>query len=162
MNIFALDADPVQAAQYANDPHCRKMVLESAQILSTATWLTDCDLAETLYGASKIYAPTHPGHPSVQWAAVSCQNWLWLKSYALALEAERLYRFPHYKPHKSAEIIRRMPTPPIPDCSLQPFALAFKSDLEYPADPIQAYRAYYRTEKSHLAQFTRRGFPPWW
>jgi hypothetical protein len=53
MNIFALDADPVQAAQYANDPHCRKMVLESAQILSTATWLTDCDLAETLYGASK-------------------------------------------------------------------------------------------------------------
>jgi hypothetical protein len=53
-----------------------------------------------------------------------------------------------------------MPTPPIPDCSLQPFALAFKSDLEYPADPIQAYRAYYRTEKSHLAQFTRRAFRP--
>lgn len=35
MNIFVLDTCPVVAAQYLNDKHVVKMVLESAQILCT-------------------------------------------------------------------------------------------------------------------------------
>jgi hypothetical protein len=36
MNIFFLDADPKQAAQMQCDKHVVKMVLETAQMLSTA------------------------------------------------------------------------------------------------------------------------------
>jgi len=36
MNIFILDNDPIKAAQYHNDKHCIKMILEHTQMLSTA------------------------------------------------------------------------------------------------------------------------------
>lgn len=35
MNIFILDKDPVKAAQLQCDAHVSKMILESAQMLST-------------------------------------------------------------------------------------------------------------------------------
>ena len=33
MNIFVLDEDPVLAAQYHNNKHCVKMILESLQMM---------------------------------------------------------------------------------------------------------------------------------
>ena len=36
MNIFYLDSDPIICAKMHNDKHCVKMILESAQMLSTA------------------------------------------------------------------------------------------------------------------------------
>ena len=41
MNIFVLDKDPVKAAQYQCDKHVVKMIVESAQMLSTAHRLLD-------------------------------------------------------------------------------------------------------------------------
>ena len=43
MNIFYLDRDPVVAAQLMCDKHVVKMILESAQILSTAHRAIDGD-----------------------------------------------------------------------------------------------------------------------
>jgi len=43
MNIFYLDKDPVIAAQMSADKHCVKMILESAQMLSTAHRVLDGD-----------------------------------------------------------------------------------------------------------------------
>ena len=42
MNIFALDKDPTQAARMMCDKHVVKMILESAQLLSTAHRVLDC------------------------------------------------------------------------------------------------------------------------
>ena len=41
MNIFALDKDPVVAAQMSCDKHIVKMILESAQMLCTAKRVLD-------------------------------------------------------------------------------------------------------------------------
>ena len=41
MNIFVLDKDPVVAAQMLCDKHVSKMIVESAQMLSTAHRLLD-------------------------------------------------------------------------------------------------------------------------
>ena len=38
MNIFVLDEDPVKAAEYHCNKHVVKMILESAQMLSTVHW----------------------------------------------------------------------------------------------------------------------------
>lgn len=162
MNIFALDVDPESAAQFACDSHVCKMILESAQIMSTAHWLADCSTAESLYGLSAIYAPTHPSHPSVLWASQSLANWQWLREHALALSDERLWRFPLYNHHNSTAIAYHMPEPEMPDRGLTRFAVGFKSKLDPPDDPIKAYRNYYMTEKRHLAEWTRRGAPAWW
>ena len=43
MNIFYLDKDPVVAAQMMCDKHVVKMILESAQMLSTAHRVLDGD-----------------------------------------------------------------------------------------------------------------------
>ena len=41
MNIFYIDENPVQAAEWMVDRHVVKMILESAQLLSTAHRLLD-------------------------------------------------------------------------------------------------------------------------
>jgi hypothetical protein len=41
VNIFYIDHDPVQAAQWMVDKHVVKMILESAQLLSTAHRVLD-------------------------------------------------------------------------------------------------------------------------
>lgn len=41
MNIFVLDKNPAIAARWHNDKHCVKMILESAQLLSTAHRMVD-------------------------------------------------------------------------------------------------------------------------
>ena len=41
MNIFALSSDPFEAAQMLCDKHCIKMIVETAQLLSTAHRVLD-------------------------------------------------------------------------------------------------------------------------
>lgn len=41
MNIFYLDVSPVLAVQYMNNKHVVKMIIETAQLLSTARWVLD-------------------------------------------------------------------------------------------------------------------------
>ena len=64
MNIFVVDIDPSKAAQSLCDKHVVKMVLETAQILSTIS--------------GGPYRPTHANHPCVLWAGATKRNYLWL------------------------------------------------------------------------------------
>ena len=41
MNIFAIDKDPIQSAMWMVDKHVVKMILETAQLLSTAHRILD-------------------------------------------------------------------------------------------------------------------------
>lgn len=59
MNIFFLYYNPVQAARAHCDVHCHKMILESAQMLSTAT-------RELFGNHPKLYKSTHINHPCTQ------------------------------------------------------------------------------------------------
>lgn len=72
MNIFVLDTDPAIAASYHCDQHLHKMILESAQMLSTAMW--------KWYPESRpyIYKPAHENHPCTLWVRKSVSNAAWL------------------------------------------------------------------------------------
>ena len=61
MNIFVVDHDPFVAAKMLCDKHVVKMILETAQLLSTAHHLTGSPLA------CKLYKMTHKNHPSAVW-----------------------------------------------------------------------------------------------
>ena len=49
MNIFVLDKNPRIAAEMHCDKHCVKMILETAQMLSTAHRVYDTPQAENVY-----------------------------------------------------------------------------------------------------------------
>lgn len=58
MNVFYLDRDPVVSAEYHCDAHLRKMLIEYAQMLSTAHWLSTSDDDIERAMNSKLYKPT--------------------------------------------------------------------------------------------------------
>ena len=87
MNIFYLDKDPVICAQYHNDSHCRKMIVESAQLLCTAHRVLDgrqgvrlsknnrnlkSYMMNDLILENSLYKATHQNHPSAKWCVSLC------------------------------------------------------------------------------------------
>lgn len=146
MNIFVLDRNPIIAAQYHCDRHVVKMILESAQMLSTATGMG--------------YKPTHHNHPCTLWVKQSAQNALWLHQLAFYLNREWQERYGHKNNHKSWEVIKTLDYGMLPDRDMTPFAQAMPDDYKR-ADPVQAYRDYYRGEKSDIATW-RNNTPDWW
>lgn len=149
MNVFFLDANPRRAAQMHNDRHVVKMILESAQMLSTVCRQNGQDVG---------YKACFEHHPCTKWASQSLANWKWIRALALALDDEFKYRFENEESHKSAQVIRGLPEPPIEDKGLTEPAQAMpdycKSD-----NPVEAYRTYYKKEKGHLAEWRKRGRP---
>lgn len=81
MNIFATSDDPVEAALWLDDLRLRKMIVESAQMLSTAVY------AHTGKLHSSLYKPAYPKHPCTLWAGQSQKNFLWLYEHAMAMVA---------------------------------------------------------------------------
>ena len=75
MNIFALDQCPMQSALWLDDIRKNKMILESAQMLSTAvrTLCPDTDL--------EVYRVAYLNHPCTIWARQSRANFRWLLSH---------------------------------------------------------------------------------
>ena len=90
MNIFYLDRNPEIAAQMMCDKHVVKMILESAQMLSTAHRVLDGDGYANKYG---LYKSTHKNHPSAIWARTNGENYVWLWNNFDALRSEYSYRY---------------------------------------------------------------------
>lgn len=82
MNIFATYQCPVKSARFLDTKRVNKMILESAQMLSTA--INEC-------GGQAPYKSTHRNHPSNIWARETVGNYLWLLDHMEAL-AQEYYR----------------------------------------------------------------------
>ena len=153
MNIFILDYDVEKCAQYHADKHVIKMILESAQMLSTAV---------RFCGIDEGYKATHQNHPCSIWVRKSLYNYLWLRDLIYYLNEEYKYRFFHSKNHKSFDVAWALPIPPLPSKvkTQTVFAQAMPDQYQKPC-AVDAYRAYYQGEKQHLFSWTRRGKPDW-
>jgi hypothetical protein len=162
MNIFVLDADPFKSAQYHCNKHVCKMIVESAQILSTVHHVTKSCIPIT------IYKKTHENHPCSIWARKCIENYQWLALMALELCKE--YTFRYNKTHKTENLLMHLATnwPFLPShynekghCSVSPFAQAMPEKYRIENDAITAYRNYYKYEKKHFAKYTKREVPSW-
>lgn len=151
MNIFVLDNDVAKCAEYHCDKHVVKMILESAQILSTVCRQSGLDVG---------YKPTHSHHPCTIWAGESLDNWIWLRNLTASLNAEYRYRYEKSNNHKSYDLVATLPLPNIPDIGLTPFAQAMPDKYKHD-DAVVAYRNYYVNEKSDFLKWTKRGAPLW-
>ena len=166
MNIFFLSDEPNEAAKMACDRHSIKMILESAQMLSTG-------LRQHGYDESKhedldprfekwVYGITHAKHPSTIWAGKTRANFEWLVEHALALCREYTARYGKF--HKSEEILyccadlkHWIPAGSLtvpPKC----MGLEYKVGGSNWKDVVASYRKYYRYGKGYM----NKGKGPQW
>ena len=157
MNIFHLDKNPKICAEYHCDRHVVKMILETAQMLSTAyrrhfneCYFYDIDLYKTAY----------PKHPMTIWVGNSGGNFSWtMKLFEQLLNQ---YKKRYKKVHKTTRIFNLLNNnykywneltgdftdPPLcmpDDC---------KRDCY-----IFSYRKYYKEYKSYFAKYTAVDIP---
>lgn len=181
MNIFVLDKNPIRAAKYHCNSHVIKLIIEGAQMLSTAHWVTQLglrgrqrsdfkrvrDMQEWLFqnvprGDQPPYKMSHINHPCTLWTLKSTLNYQWLSDLSLALCSEYTERYG--KVHKTQEVLewldRRVPQ--IPDVGLTPHPQCVPDDCKVPGDPVAAYRDYYNRYKNHFAKWEPRARRPQW
>jgi len=176
MNIFYIDKDPVQAAQWMVDKHVVKMILESAQLLSTAHRLHD---GREIEGKSKtgrkarrwvlddardavVYQATHINHPSAVWCRESVENYNWLVDHFFALMAEYTYRY--NKEHNCyGELSYLLQSPPhnLKAWDMTPMPSAMADEYKISNDSLTNYRNYYRLGKVSMHKWTNRQPPEW-
>jgi hypothetical protein len=155
MNIFVLDLSPVLAAQYQCNKHVVKMILESAQLLSSA---------RIVNGFPAPYKSTHVNHPCAVWARESRQNYEWLHDHMVALlnEYESRYNKIHKVRRDGLEYLLGRALF-LPSLGLTPFALAMPEEFsEHQDDPVECYREYYRYAKADMARWPEHKTPWWW
>lgn len=175
MNIFYLDATPMTCAQMHNDKHCVKMILEYAQLLSTAHRVIDGVLTigrseagrkQTRYvlpgsRESTLYLSTHVNHPSAVWVRQSVHNYNWLYDMWVELMAEYTYRYG--KIHATARLTDALRDAPrnIPIGVFTEPTPAMPDDVKIPGNSIASYQKYYINNKAHLANWKKRPVPSW-
>lgn len=138
MNIFAPNPDPAVSARSLADRHVVKMVLETAQMLSSAILHYDDSV-------SGLYRPTHINHPCSQWVRSSRAAFMWTVQHGLSLAEE--YERRYGKSHKSKTVVELALTFAhlIPDTDMPPFAMAMPDEYKC-ANPHIAYQNYLRSK----------------
>ena len=148
MNIFHLHKDPKICAEYHCDKHVVKMILETAQMLSTA-------YRRNFGDNDDLYKTAYPKHPMTIWVGDSGGNFNW----SMRLLDQLLYQYTmrYNKVHKTIRIYESLLgkhtrwqcwktefTPP-PQCM---------PDEYKHKDYITAYKQYYIGEKKRFAKYT--------
>jgi len=177
MNIFYIDKSPAKCAEQMVDKHVVKMILETAQLLSTAHRLLDGEeyVGQTATGRKAkrwrlnderetiLYSATHINHPSAVWCRQSNNNYNWLFAHFLSLLNEYTYRYG--KRHKCSDpafvdALRQTPRN-IPVGYFTPVTPAMAEQYIVSDDSVTNYRNYYRQGKIHLHKWTKRQPPEW-
>jgi hypothetical protein len=182
MNIFILDKNPKIAAEYHCDKHVVKMILESAQMLSTTHWLQslqmfnkelsdfkrvrdskeflDLNLRESL---KPPYKMTHVRHPCTIWTTESIENYVWhvkLLHYLCKEYTERYGRI-----HKTAYYIKWFVNNKpynIPKTEMTPFKICMADEYKVSDNPVDCYKEYYIKDKSRFAKWKLGNIPQWY
>ena len=140
------------------DKHIVKMVLETAQMLSTAARKRGFELG---------YKSAYPKHPMTKWISESPNNYSWAIKHGLALGTE--YQLRYHRVHKSHEVIKELAmldngdytqiTEP-PKCMPDEYK---STELRIHSNTVRAYRRYYVNDKKDIAKWEKsRPMPDWY
>ena len=143
------------AAEMHCNKHVVKMILETAQMLSTAHRVIDGDEYADRVG---LYKMAHKNHPSTIWTRTSTENYMWLNRLFGALCREYTYR---YEKHHASERL-------LGPLALVPNGMTYSGFTDPPQcmpdyckgeDTVLAYQNYYILEKSRFAKWKKRPTP---
>jgi len=175
MNIFYLHNDPKICAEMHVDKHCVKMILEYAQLLSTAHRYLDGILSVGLSKSGRkqqryvlsddrehiLYSATHINHPSAVWVRQSDANYVWLYRMFGALMDEYSYRYG--KTHACEKLVDALSYRPknIPKGEFTEPTPAMPDHYKVAGDSIQSYKNYYLGDKTRMFSWKKRETPSW-
>lgn len=163
MNLFATSQCPIQSAKDHCSVHNVKMILEVAQMLSTAHFVLD--------GVQVGYKPTHKNHPCSIFVRSTSENYQWAFDHFKALCDE--YTFRTGKVHKSSELLWLLVKLPskIEIGERTSFAMVMPESFQKLGifDQTKAYKAYLNhkfaewscREKPVRVEWANRGKPDW-
>lgn len=180
MNLFILDKDPVKAAQLQCDKHVVKMIVESAQMLSTAHRMLDGTLVKIPSKSGKtnvkgwilpdarenvLYKAVHMAHPCTVWTMQSNNNYTWHWVHFAALCDEYTYRYGkvHSTDKLLREVLKQLPNKiPVGYLTNQPLAMKANPECMHPNDPVRSYREFYQTKQDRFKMvWSKREVPEW-
>ena len=163
MNIFAVNEDPRLAALELPDKLVPKMIVESAQMLSTAHRVLDGDAKADAKG---LYKKAYENHPSCIWVREDAMNYWWLWMHVLTLCQEYEWRFTGkddpISMHKTVPIIHALQDLPLnipaeKDTNwevLQDLPLCmpdqYKTEGGYDQTPTGAYQKFVTQDKPYM------------
>ena len=180
MNIFILNENPVIAAQEQCDKHVVKMILESAQMLSTCHRMLDGSETRKPSKSGKtmskywvlpdnnkesvMYKAVHMNHPCTVWTRESHENYNWHYEHFVALCEEYTYRYGrvHATDAKLRTMLKELPTNiPMIDQTQFKLAMEHEPQCKLPC-PIESYQRYYETKQVNFKMaWTKRQQPEW-
>ena len=160
MNLFYLNIHPIIAATSQCDKHIVKMLLETAQLLSTAVRL----LTDYTDEDRDLYKITHKNHPVSMWVRSSRKNFKWTLTHAIALCNEYTRRYNRI--HKSQAVIKFIRDTfdelEFPQVEFTAPALCMPEQYKtFSDDPVLCYQEFYRNEKSKFAKWNYTPTPEW-
>ena len=175
MNIFYLAEDPKVCAQDHCDKHVVKMILEYAQLLSTAHRVLDGKHTKVLSNSGKryvsnwimddssdavLYKVAHVSHPSNIWTRTSGHHyiWLWRLWHNLCLEYTERYNKTHMSWKKIRSYISLLPQN-IQDNGFKEPPQCMPDDCKE-ISAVKAYRKFYKTHKREFATWKTQ-VPSW-
>ena len=160
------------------DSHASKMIIEYAQLMSTAHRVLDGKQVKRLSKKNRLlttydhpdpqldhtlYKSCHVNHPSGIWVRQSKKNYRWLYEMWTELNTEFMYRYDKNVPHESYRKLKwALFSPPenMPEGVFTEPLQAMPDDVKNESS-ITAYRDYYIKYKQHLASWKKRGMPDW-
>jgi len=178
MNIFLLHENPTICAEMHCDKHVVKMVIEYAQLMSTAHRVLDGDLYEDRTAAGRrikrwlhpnaqmentLYKASHINHPEGIWTRNSDANYRYLYNLWTRLCEEYTHRYgrEHLTETKLKNLLIHPPKN-IPHASMvdMNLPLAMPDDVKGKS-VVKSYRRYYKKYKVEFAKYTNRDYPKW-
>jgi hypothetical protein len=176
MNIFYLHNDQQTCAEYHVDKHCVKMILEYAQLLSTAhrvldgnvtVGLSDSGRKRTTYVLDSplngiLYSATHVNHPSAIWCRLNVQNYMWLAEMLEVLCGEYTYRYGKVHKVERDGLMQLLKNQFPKNLPIGPFTEptpAMPDHYRVPGDSIQSYKNYYLGDKQRMFKWKNRPTP---
>jgi len=186
MNRFYIEETPQRCAMSHCDSHVVKMILEEAQMLSTAHRVLDgeegmrttkggrnmaswkiCEGDYAAYRENNLYIAVHVNHPCSLWCRETLGNYGWALQLFCALSRE--FRHRYWGSHKShrelypilmhapRNIDRSMEITPMP-MAMGGFEYCINKD-----DPIESYRNFYISKQKRFSMtWKNRRKPEWW
>lgn len=175
MNIFYLDKNPRICAEMHLDKHVVKMIVEYAQLLSTAHRVLDGTAIESKSNSGRkqkkyiffdereniLYKATHINHPSAVWARQSKINYCWLYELFKFLCIEYTYRYDKF--HSTCRLNNALMLAPknIPNSKFTDPFLAMPDLHKVENNAIKSYQNYYIHDKIRFATWKKREIPEW-
>lgn len=162
MNLFYLDKNPKKCAEYHCDKHVCKMIVETAQMLSTAHH-TNKNVSFALI--NNLYKPSYIHHPMTKWIGHTRGNYEYAHELLKYLLEQYTYRYK--KTHACERLLSPLRIKPRfidsggfydpPQCMPEQYQITRTSE----DFTVRAYRNYYISEKKQFAKWNHSIQPFW-